>query len=59
MITLYTGIGKWFELGGNNNNPHKNKYFSPYFTPDLLSKLFKKSRGATTPLTPLLPTPML
>ena len=23
-----TGGGRWFELGGDNNDPRKNKYFS-------------------------------
>ena len=34
-----TGVGRWFELGGDNNDPNKIKYFSLHFTPDLLSKL--------------------
>ena len=42
------GVARWFELGGDNNDPHKYKYFSLYFTPDLLSKL-SKSRRTTAP----------
>ena len=42
---LYTtghGIGRWFELGGDNNGPHIKNNDDNYFTPDLLSKLSVK-----------------
>ena len=40
-----TGVGKWFGLGGDNNDSCKNKYFSLYFTLDLVSKLSVKPKN--------------
>ena len=40
IIQYGTDIGKWFGLGGDDNNdPHKCKKIDLYFTPDLTSKL--------------------
>ena len=56
---IITGIGRWFELGGDNNDPCKNKYFAFILLQTCFRnfQLNQKSRGR--PLAPLLPTPMI